>query len=222
MLTPELHKQLRQLVTVFLAENAKVNLSAFRTADLCWTGNVLDSLAALDVLTTPSFSLLDVGTGGGFPLLPLAIALPEARLTGMDSTEKKVDAIGRIAKTMGLRNVMLVSGRAEALGHDPAFRERFDVVTARAVADINVLLEYCSPFVKNGGRIILWKSMNAEQELKDSESAQKEMKCRFTATHVYELPGDFGKRQLLIFEKINVLQSKYPRTVGTPKKNPIK
>ncbi len=178
------------------------------------------------MLSTPAtrnsqLRVLDVGTGGGFPLLPLALSLPSAHFVGVDSTQKKIDAVRRITDQMGMKNVELIAGRAEVLGHEKKFREQFDVVTARAVAEINVLLEYCSPLVKPGGRIILWKSMNVDQELKESERVQKEFRCTLKDQHVYELPGDFGKRQLLIFEKTGKLSSAYPRAVGVAKKNPL-
>lgn len=212
---------------VFLAENAKVNLSAFRTEENCWTGNILDSLAILEILPKLSaihlpLSTVDVGTGGGFPLLPLALSLPDVRCTGVDSTQKKIDAIGRIAKQMDLKNVELICGRAEVLGRARDHREKYDIVTARAVAEINVLLEYCSPLVKPGGHIVLWKSMNSDRELRDSQKAESVLKCKYTMAHVYELPGDFGKRQLIVFEKTGPLGGTYPRAVGVPKKNPLR
>lgn len=219
-------KQLHELVGLFLAENATVNLSAFRTEEACWMGNITDSLAALEKLKSlaasrSSLAALDLGTGGGFPLLPLALSLPEVHFTGLDATRKKIDAVKRIANVMELKNVELIAGRAETLGHDRKYREQFDVVTARAVAEISVLLEYCSPFVKPGGHVVLWKSMDITGELKESERAQKELKCEFRSSHVYELPGDFGKRQLLIFEKTEKSSGKYPRAIGVAKKKPI-
>ncbi len=215
----DLEQRLKELVAAFLIENAKVNLSAFRTEEKCWIGNVLDSLAALDVIGSAE-KILDIGTGGGFPLLPLKIALPQVHFTGIDSTQKKIDAIARIVDALGfISNLDLLCGRVEDLGHHDW--EDFDIVTARAVAEINVLLEYATPFVKVGGKIILWKSMDIDQELKDSVNAQRELNCRLVDHHVYELPDGFGKRQLLIFEKTKPLDKKYPRGVGVAKKKPL-
>ncbi|TSC57406.1 MAG: 16S rRNA (guanine527-N7)-methyltransferase [Candidatus Peregrinibacteria bacterium Greene0416_19] len=230
-------RRLRELVSAFLSENQHINLSALRTEDQCWIGNVLDSLALLGVLpkfsilpTSPpglrrasnsQFTILDVGTGGGFPLLPLAITLPDAKLTGLDATQKKIDAVRRIADALELTNVELIAARAEILGHDPLHRETYDIVTARAVAPISVLLEYASPFAKVGGRVVLWKSMHIEEELKDSLLARAEVSCHLVDQHEYVLPGDWGKRQLLVFEKSATLSKKYPRAVGVPGKKPI-
>ncbi|MFA6523518.1 MAG: 16S rRNA (guanine(527)-N(7))-methyltransferase RsmG [Candidatus Peribacteraceae bacterium] len=221
MINPALESRLRELVTVFLAENAKLNLSAFRTEEQCWTGNVLDSLAALEL---PPFTgrVLDLGTGGGFPMLPLALALPDVRCAGLDSVQKKVDATNRIIAAMNMQNAQCLCGRTEVFGRMPEHRERYDAVLARGVAEITVLLEYASPFLKPGGRIVLWKSMNVEEELKESGHAQKELYCRLLDRHVYELPGDWGKRQLLVFEKTAHLSGKYPREVGVPKKKPLR
>jgi len=211
---------------VFLEENSKLNLSALRTEEQCWIGNILDSISLLEVLPTLSiihsqFSILDVGTGGGFPLLPLALTLPNSVFTGLDATQKKIDAVKRIAEKMDLKNVKLIAGRAEAIGHDKEFREQFELVLSRAVAPINVLLEYCSPFTKPGGHVILRKSLNIEQELKDSLLARAELSCHLIKQHEYTLPGDFGTRQLLVFEKSGKLSRRYPREVGVPKKEPI-
>ena len=217
--------RLRRLNAVFLEENSKLNLSAFRTEDLSWVGNVMDSLALLDtpLLSKDSkVSTLDLGTGGGFPLLPLAICCPYCKLTGIDATQKKVAAIERIAESQKLNNVQVNTGRAEELGHDEAYREQFDLVLSRAVAPINTLLEYCAPFTKVKGHIILWKSLKIDQELKDSLLARAELSCHLTEQYKYELPESFGKRQLLIFEKTFKTSDKYPRATGTPKKQPLK
>jgi 16S rRNA (guanine527-N7)-methyltransferase len=214
----EVENKLHELVTVFLEENAKINLSAFRTEEACWTGNVLDSLAAADLMNG---DVIDVGTGGGFPLLPLAMSHPECSFTGVDATKKKIDAVQRIADAMHMNNVTLIPARAESLGHDKHYREKYDIALARAVADLSVLFEYCSPFVKPSGHIILWKSLMIDQELLSSKHAQKELRCTLVKKIDYELPGDFGKRQLLVFEKTGPLPTTYPRPVGIAKKKPL-
>ncbi len=218
-----LGEQLQRLVTVFLAENEKINLSALRTEAACWNGNVLDSLALLElpsIMDTAS-TLLDLGTGGGFPLLPLAIARPSLQCTGLDSVGKKVAAVQRIADAMALKNVSTIAGRAEEIGKQKLHRERYDLVTSRAVAPLNMLLEYCAPFVKLNGWIVLWKSLHIEQELTESANAQQVLHCPLTETHRYALPGDWGERQLLLFQKTKALSAEYPREVGMAKKSPL-
>lgn len=220
-----LEQKLRHVMTVFLQENAQINLSALRTEEACWTGNILDSLPFLDIAEklfpdSPSLSVADMGTGGGFPLLPLAAARPEWTFTGIDATKKKVDAIGRIAAACGIRNLTLVSDRAETLGHGK-LREKFDVLTCRAVDVISTDLEYCAPLVRDGGYVVLWKSLKIEDELRASEKAQETLHCALQELHPYTLPDPAGTRQLLVFRKTGVLDKSYPRTIGLPKKHPL-
>ncbi len=209
-----------------LAENAKVNLTALRTPELCRVGNVDDSLAMLPFLPElfgdkRDLRIADVGTGGGFPLLPLALCLPQAQLTGMDSVGKKIEAVKRVIAATGIKNVQMVAGRMEEIGRDPAHRERYDLVTARAVAPVNVLLEYCAPLVRNSGWVVLWKSLHAEEELHESLLARAELSCHLEKRHEYDLGGDWGTRQLLAFHKTAALSPLYPRAVGVPKKEPL-
>src|SRR3989344_19423 len=172
-------KHLRELMHVFLEENQKLNLSAFRTEASCWIGNILDSL------------------------------------------QKKVDAVQRMTDALALKNIRLSCGRAEELGREPLHRERYDIVLSRAVAALPTLLEYASPFVKNGRYIVLWKSIDTAQELDESLLARAEFSCHLVKQYPYELPEGYGTRQLLIFQKTFPLLKKYPREVGVPKKKPI-
>lgn len=225
-LSPDQLERQQRLLKRFLEENVKLNLSALRTEDTCWNGNILDSLSFLEILSPGGslpvpHTLIDVGTGGGFPLLPLAIALEKTRCTGVDSTKKKIDAIERIARDLDLRNVSLIPERAEVIGRDPRHREHYDVVLSRAVAQLSTLLEYTAPLARVGGHVILWKSLKIEEELAASEEARRTLKCRLTQTHVYDLGGDWGKRQLLVFTKEGLTPRMYPREVGVPGKLPI-
>ncbi|MBT3834701.1 16S rRNA (guanine(527)-N(7))-methyltransferase RsmG [Candidatus Peribacteria bacterium] len=187
----EKEQKLRELLKVFLEENKKVNLSAYREEQQCWVGNILDSVASISALEDGgailNSKILDLGTGGGFPLLPLAIMFPDASFVGMDATNKKIEAVRRIAERLDIKNVELVSGRAEALGHDARYREQFDYVLSRAVAPMNVLLEYMSPFCKKSGKMICWKSMNCEDELTESVDARIALKSRLIGRHSYSL-----------------------------------
>ncbi len=223
-LSPDLERQLQDLRDRVLDENTRINLTALREPEKCWIGNVLDSLPMLDILEKigEPKKLLDVGTGGGFPLLPLAIAMPNARWTGLDSTGKKIEAIRRIAKDRNITNVDLVIARAEDAARDKTHREQYDVVTARAVADLAALLEFTSPFARVGGFVVLWKSMKAEEEIAQSAKAQHELHIPFAFSHSYTLPGDFGERQLLVFRKGSATPKMYPRPVGVPGKLPLK
>lgn len=223
VITEEQERQLRHLQQVFLEENQKLNLSALRDEESVWIGNIGDSLSALDLdlFSNDNLTILDIGTGGGFPLLPLAVCRSDCAFFGLDSTQKKLDAIGRMVRALQLKNVTLISGRTEELGRDPAHRERYNLVTARALAPLNVLLEFCIPFLEVGGHLIAWKSLKIDDELSDSLLARAELGCHLIEQHEYELPGNWGKRQLLVFEKTSATDEKYPRETGIPKKNPL-
>lgn len=226
MITEIQEKRLKELLHLFMEENTKLNLSALRDEDSIWIGHILDSVIFLDILETfstfrSSLSVLDIGTGGGFPLLPLAICMPDTQFFGLDSTQKKLDAITRMTDALQINNVQMLSGRCEELGRDSAHRDHYDIVTARAVAPLNVLLEYAAPFVKPGGYFVAWKSMKMETELQESLLARAELSCHLKEKYAYTLPGDWGERQLLIFEKTSKTNKKYPRETGAPKHHPI-
>jgi 16S rRNA (guanine527-N7)-methyltransferase len=224
-MNPELEQRLKELMHAFLEENGKLNLSALRTEDACWYGNILDSLPFMELIekqmiAKPS-SIMDIGTGGGFPLLPLAIALPDTACTGLDSIGKKVEAVKRIAHKLELPNVRLVAERSEILAHHKDHREMYHAVVSRAVAPLATLLELTVPFASPTGVVVLWKSLHIDEELKSSASAQKALKCRLEDSFTYELGGDWGKRQLLIFRKEGPVPNVYPRAIGEPKKLPL-
>ena len=209
-------------MALFLTENTKINLSAYRTEEQCWHGNILDSIVGIHQAEFGRMtSVLDLGTGGGFPLLPLAILFPYTRFTGLDSTTKKIDAVQRIINTLGLTNVDLVVGRTEELGRDNSFREQFDFVLSRAVAPLATLLEFMSPFARVGGTLMCWKSLTIEEELVASIQARMQLKTRLAERREYTLPGDYGTRQILLFQKTAMLPSEFPRDIGIPKKEPL-
>lgn len=210
------------LVRAFLEENAKLNLSAFRTEEHCRIGNVLDSLAIADAVDiTKVGSFLDLGTGGGFPLLPLAMLSPKTRAVGIDSIQKKVKAVRSIAEALDLTNVEVRDDRIEELGRKRGFRDSFDLVTARAVAPLPVLLEYAMPFLKKGGIAAFWKSTKIADELASTAAAQKELRCAYTETFEYALPGDWGERCIVFFQKTGETPTEYPRRTGIPKSTPL-
>lgn len=219
--------RLRQMMQVFLAENRKLNLSAFRTEEHCWTGNILDSLAVFRAAEEIPFlngtkRLLDLGTGGGFPLLPIALCLPAVTCIGIDAVRKKINAVQRIIDSTEIKNVKLICGRAEELGHDASLRETCEIVTARGVAAIPVLLEYAAPFLRVGGVCAFWKSMRNANELASSARAQELLGTYYFRTFTYDLGNGWGQRSILFFRKTRVLPVTYPRRTGVPKMKPLK
>lgn len=222
---PELNQRLHALVKAFLHENANINLSALRTEDACWNGNILDSLALADAVEAKKIPaphmLMDIGTGGGFPLLPLAMMYPESTCVGIDSIGKKVLAIARIAQSVGIKNMKVIAERSENIARKAEHREKYDTVTARAVAPLNILLEYCVPFVRIGGHVVLWKSTHIDEELSAAKNAASTLGCTLTDQFLYDLGGDWGTRQLLLYKKEEKTPKLYPRAVGEAKVKPI-
>ena len=164
--------------------------------------------------------LADVGTGAGFPGLPLKISMPELDVTLMDSLAKRLNFLGEVVERLGLEKVSLVHSRAEDGGRDKKYREKYDVVTARAVARLPVLAEYCLPFVKVGGVFLAMKG-HAEEEVQDAGKAIATLGGTIEKTDTFTLPGTDMERTVVVIRKIRPTPPKYPRKAGTPAKEPL-
>ncbi len=221
-LTPKAVEKLSRFAAALLAENADMNLTAARDAAAVGK-HVDDSLELCRVLAEHRpRSLLDLGSGGGFPGLVVAAAWPELRVTVVDSIAKKAAALERIAAAAGLENVSVRCGRAEALAHDPALRERFDAATARAVAALPVLLEWVAGFVRVGGCAWLFKSMQAlPDEQRAARSAAAACGLKPIGAHAYRLAGESADRALAGYRKLRPLDRRLPRPGGEARKRPL-
>lgn len=214
--------QFLSYLDAFEAQNKKVNLVSCTTRDELITKHVQDSLALLEVFELEKGQrVLDLGSGGGFPALPLALMSPQAEVVCVDSVGKKMKAVEAVAKAAGLTNVRTVTGRFEALGHDSAYREAFGLVVARAVAALPTLLEYAAPFVCVHGLFIAYKSRDYLEELEASKKAQSVLGLEFEGAIDYELDEGMGSRSLVIFRKTRPLGDDVPRRVGVAGKRPI-
>lgn len=221
-LTTHQTQKLEQLADLFLEWNQKLNLSAIRDRDGIVLKHIVDSLLILPFhLFNPGDRVMDLGTGGGFPGLALAIVYPSARFTLVDSTEKKIRAVEAMAKALELQNVRCLSGRAEELARKRDMREHFDVVVARALAAFPTLLEYCLPFVKIGGHFIAYQGPELAEEYQKYSGVAKKLGGRIEAVHTTKLPIEEAGRCFIVVKKENLTPPPYPRQVGTPKKNPL-
>jgi len=220
---PEAYARLARFVELLLRENQRLNLTAIRDADEVWRLHVCESLALLPLLDeSGARRLLDLGTGGGIPGIPLACVCDDLRVTLLDATRKKLDAVGRIVAKLELSGVETVWGRAETLAHDQAYREQFDVVTARAVAKLPTLVEYAAGFVQPGGQCWFAKSLDAAaREVEEASRPADQCVLRHVKTHRFRLPGEHGERAVVVYEKRGPLRKNLPRSLGRPRRTPL-
>ncbi|NLZ26643.1 MAG: 16S rRNA (guanine(527)-N(7))-methyltransferase RsmG [Chloroflexi bacterium] len=203
--------------------NARFNLTAIRDLEGMRLKHFLDSLSC--VMAFPSDldepNIIDVGTGAGFPGVPLKIVYPKSFLTLVESIKKKAGFCGELTRVLGLRRVLISSERAETLGQDWEHREFYDIALARAVAGMPTLVEYLLPLVKVGGRAIIQKGASAKDEADAARNAIRLFGGKLHEIIPVELPGVDGERFLVLIEKIKPTPGEFPRAVGVPSKSPI-
>lgn len=200
--------------------NQKLNLTAITEPDEIVEKHFLDSLTVLTACKLKEGAkLLDVGTGAGFPGLPLKIARPDLELTLLDGANKKLNFLGEVCGALGL-DAKRIHKRAEEAGRDAAFREGFDVVTARAVASLNVLAEYCLPLVKMKGFFVAMKGPGAGDELAVAQRALELLGGDQVEVKPVQLPSA-GERNLVVARKLRFTPKEYPRHGGTINKHPL-
>jgi len=215
-------KQFSDYYALLIEWNQKMNLTAIEKPEEVAYKHFVDSLFLLRVQhDINGKSLIDVGTGAGFPGIPLKIMLPEIELTLFDSLNKRVLFLQEVCNQLQLKKVHCVHGRAEEFGIKSEFRGSFDIATARAVAKMPVLMEYCLPFVKKGGCFIALKGPELENELKESQNALKELGGKIVDIQQFSLADGLYSRNIAVIEKIKDTPKKYPRKAGTPSKNPL-
>jgi 16S rRNA (guanine527-N7)-methyltransferase len=202
------------------AWNERLNLTAITTDEGIAVRHFLDSLrCALDWGDAPD-SLIDVGSGAGFPGLPLKLLRPELRLTLLESIEKKAAFLRHMVALLDLRDVQVVTARAEAAGRDAAHREQYSVTVARAVAELRVLAEYCLPLCRVGGRFLAPKGDQIAQELADAQAAIRTLGGGEPAVEPVLLPQT-EPRTLVVVRKVAPTPPQYPRAVGVPARRPL-
>jgi 16S rRNA (guanine527-N7)-methyltransferase len=223
-----LHLSTRQLAMLAAYErelllwNDKFNLTAIRDVEGIRTKHFLDSFSCvLAWKDAPPRSLIDVGTGAGFPGIPLKILYPHMRLALVDSVGKKVNFCRHVVETLALESVEVIQARAEDLGQQKERRERFEWAVARAVAGLAVLAEYLLPLVQVGGAALAQKGETGPAEAQSAERALRLLGGNLRQVLPVDLPGVSDQRFLVIMDKIAACPPKYPRQAGTPAKNPL-
>jgi len=205
--------------------NRRFNLTAITDRQGVLVRHFLDSLSCLKALPPSQLAagarVIDVGSGAGFPGVPLKIVCPEMRLTLLEATRKKVSFLSHVVDVLGLTDVEVVHGRAEELGHDPDHREGYDWALARAVAEMATLAEYLLPLVRVGGAALSQKGADAVGEVHQAEGAIAALGGRVRRLVPVELRGLAETRYLVTIDKIAATPQNYPRRPGVPKKRPL-
>ncbi len=214
--------QYRLYLELLLEWNQRFNLTAVRDPQLIQQRHFLDSLVCSSVTRDLNGQhLIDVGSGAGFPGLPLKILYPEMRLTLVESVGKKATFLETTVQALKLPNVHVLTMRAEALGQKRGHRQAYDWAVARAVARLNVLVEYLLPLVRIGGHFLAQKGQNAAQEMENAEEGIAILGGGAPRLQVLYIPGQEEPSNLVLIEKINPTPVKYPRRVGVPAKRPL-
>lgn len=200
--------------------NKKINLTAITEPQEILSKHFIDSLTIAPYIKE-SYQILDIGTGAGFPGIPLKIIYENAQITLLDALNKRIHFLQTVIQELQLTNVQAVHGRAEEYSKQEKVRESYDIVTSRAVARLNVLLEYMLPFAKVGGKCICMKSVKIEEELEEAKKAIEILGGEFEKIDTILLPETEITRDIVIIRKVKNTPSKYPRKAGTPAKEPI-
>ncbi|MFC5589968.1 16S rRNA (guanine(527)-N(7))-methyltransferase RsmG [Sporosarcina soli] len=221
-LSDKQQEQFRQYFELLVEWNEKMNLTAITDAPSVYLKHFYDSItAAFYVDLNGLKTICDVGAGAGFPSIPLKICFPELHVTIVDSLNKRIGFLEHLASMLQLENVHFVHARAEDFGQNPKYREKFDIVTARAVARLSVLAELCVPLVKKGGIFISMKGAAAGDELADAKKALSVLGAVIKEEHSFTLPIENSERSIFVFDKEKNTPKKYPRKPGVPNKSPI-
>ncbi|MDY2901224.1 MAG: 16S rRNA (guanine(527)-N(7))-methyltransferase RsmG [Candidatus Borkfalkiaceae bacterium] len=199
--------------------NEKFNLTSITDDDGIYEKHFTDSLKGEEFFPLNA-EVIEIGSGGGFPSVPLKIARDDLSFTLLEATEKKCGYLRIVGKELGFDNFNVICGRAEEFGKKEEFREKFDVATARAVARLNVLCEYCLPFVKKGGYFVAYKG-DAEEEIKEAEKAVEILGGKIVEIKDFVLSEKSGRRNIIVIKKQRETPSEYPRLNGAIKKKPL-
>ena len=220
--TDEIERKFNEYKELLLEWNKKINITRIENDEEIYIKHYLDSVILLDSNNkNMDKKIIDVGTGGGFPGLPLKIVNDNFKLTLLDSLRKRTDFLQLVADSLKLKDVEVIHGRAEDFGQDVKYREKYDICVSRAVAPLNILCEFCLPFVKVGGFFAAYKSENISEEIVESKNAIEKLGGKVVDTKIIKIPNSDITRKIVIIEKIKKMENMYPRKAGTPAKKPL-
>ena len=221
ILSDEQVNKFYKYMSLLIEWNEKINLTAITEPKDIILKHFIDSMT-ISRYIKDSDRIIDVGTGAGFPGIPIKIIKEENEIVLLDSLNKRISFLNEVIKELGLNNINCIHSRAEEAGRNKNFREKFDISTSRAVANMSVLSEYLIPFTKMGGKVIFMKGSEIEQELEDSKNAIKLLGGKINKIDNFYLPNSDMQRNIILIDKIEKTNSKYPRKPGMPAKEPIK
>ena len=221
-LTDVQKRQFDRYYELLIEWNRVMNLTGITEYDEVNLKHFTDSLTIVRIKDMENVStLIDVGTGAGFPGIPIKIAFPHIEVTLLDSLNKRIKFLDQVVEELDLEDVVTLHGRAEDYAKKEEYREQFDLCASRAVANLSTLSEYCLPFIKKGGCFVSYKSADSDEEIQQSEKALDILGGKIEKVDKFVLPGSDMGRALVMIEKVKNTPRKYPRKAGVPSKEPL-
>ena len=212
---------------LLIEKNKVMNLTAITDKEDVIVKHFIDSIALIPYLLDKGINInnelkiIDIGTGAGFPGLPLKIMMPDVKFTLLDSLNKRVSFLNEVIDELKLKDIVALHGRAEDYASDNKYREKYDICVSRAVANLSTLSEYCIPFVKKDGFFISYKAGESEEEINNSKNAIKILGGKINKVEEFVLPGTDASRVFVFIRKQELTDKKYPRKAGVPAKKPL-
>ncbi|MCR2805307.1 16S rRNA (guanine(527)-N(7))-methyltransferase RsmG [Paenibacillus soyae] len=221
-LSPRQLEQFEAYYTMLVDWNERMNLTGITEREAVYEKHFYDSVSLSFFVDLAQIqTLADIGSGAGFPSIPLKICYPHLNVVIVDSLNKRIGFLKALVEGLGLTGVDCVHGRAEDVSRLPQYRDSFDLVTARAVARLNVLNEFCLPFVKKGGTFAAMKGAQSDEEVQEAKVSFRELKGSLKSQFQFRLPHELSDRHIVLVEKVEATPRKYPRKAGTPLKQPL-